>query len=666
MNIYNINKFFKPCINSVRDYKRKVLFFPAVLGFLIILLTICQISGTSIGIYHSYLFGKDIVDTNLIFNKPQSIRSDEWLVTTQLTIAQAENDFQPINNNFNGGKDISLLADAPHRGWSALFKPQNLAFFILPLEYAFAFKWWLLLFILAIAVYFFCLRLVSKNILFAVACSLAISCSPFVFWWYQTATIGTLCYGFLIMLASMSIIDNKKLILFRKELSIRKSILLKILALSYLLIAFAFILYPPFQISVAIVIIFFLTGYLIKSSVDKNKKQILAILTSFLMALAVSGGVVSLYVINHSETIKTISNTVYPGKRIVQSGGYDIKRILVTYLQPQLQREERGVNYITNQSESSSFILMPIFFILPATGLIVWIYIKYRKVEWVLLFILLCALVFLSNLFIPGLDLVSKLFLLHLVPHDRLLIGLGFLAIIMVIYMAKITTDNNFKMTRNMKLAAIIYSFIFFVAIVLCGIITSSEFPKFISNKYIVVALAAIQVIGFGALIINNKRLGISIIASLSIASVILIHPLYRGLGPIYNSSINQAIKELSSKQDVWAAAQDIYIENLPQMSGRPAVTGVSTYPNNQFWKNYSGLEGDEVYNRYSHSFLSTNNSGSLVLIAPDLYSISGSCERKINQKIDYIISVTPIESSCNKLIRVLSYPNGNFYFYKQ
>jgi hypothetical protein len=646
--------------------KNKVLLFPFILFILLIALTSLRLSGTSIGIYHEYLYGETSKDPDLLFGKPQSVRSDEWLVNTQLTIAQSQNDFQRLNENFIHDKDMSLLGDAPYLDWSAVFKPQNLAFFLLPLEYAFAFKWWFLLFGLMLSVYFFSLKLLPGKVLLAIAAALVLGFSPFVAWWYLTGTIATLGYGFLIALVSMSIIDQKRLTLFKKTYSHNASLAAKVIILFYLLSSFGLLLYPPFQIPIALVVTFFVLGYMLNTSHNHSIKNTLNLLFPFIITVVMAGGVLGAFLYERSAVFNTINNTAYPGKRIATSGGEDIKKLLTTYLQPQLQRENRGENYGTNQSESSAFILMPLYFILPAIGLLIWLYIKKRRVEWTLLGLLAISVIFLAQLFVPHIDILSKVFFLHLVPHYRLGVGLGFLAIMLVLYMVHLYIKYQLSFNRRAVISIVIYSLIFFVLMLWAGIETSKIYPTFISSKKLIVLLSGILMLGNILILLNRPRVGLWIVALFSFFSVLWVNPVYRGLGPLADSDVIKTIQTIAPPQATWAAAQDIFIENLPQISGRTAVTGVSTYPESEFWKTYSSEGSSFVYNRYAHMVLSSNNDSSLVLAAPDLVTISANCQRKIAEKIEYVVSVTPLSGGCYDLRRVISYPNIKFYIYKQ
>src|SRR5579871_4522235 len=170
---------------GIKRLFKSTWFFPLMLLVPLILLTVFKISGTSEGIYQQYIYGNSR-DANLLFGHPQPIRSDEWMYTTQLTIAQSQAGYPRINKNLGRGKDMSLIGDVPYKDWSSIFKPENLAFFAIPLANAFAFKWWLLLYLLIVSCYFFTLRLFNGRKLFAALFGLAIGFTPFIFWWYES------------------------------------------------------------------------------------------------------------------------------------------------------------------------------------------------------------------------------------------------------------------------------------------------------------------------------------------------------------------------------------------------------------------------------------------------------------------------------------------------
>src|SRR5688572_20935068 len=167
------NSLSKKAAQLGKQLVRSIWLFPVVLTFLLLIFTAFGIHGSSIGTYHTALHGPTAEDPNLLFGEPRSIRSDEWLVNTQLTIAQENNGYQRINQNIGNGQDVSLLSDAPYKEWSTFFKPHNAAFFALPFDNAFAFKWWVMGYLLALSCYFFTLCLLPGKRMLAALLSIA-------------------------------------------------------------------------------------------------------------------------------------------------------------------------------------------------------------------------------------------------------------------------------------------------------------------------------------------------------------------------------------------------------------------------------------------------------------------------------------------------------------
>ena len=85
-----------------------------MLTILLASLTIFKISGTSIGIYHNYFYGKS-PDSALLANKPRQIRSDEWLVNTQMIRAQSMSNYNETNKDIGNGQDMSLILDVTYK-----------------------------------------------------------------------------------------------------------------------------------------------------------------------------------------------------------------------------------------------------------------------------------------------------------------------------------------------------------------------------------------------------------------------------------------------------------------------------------------------------------------------------------------------------------------------
>lgn len=660
-------------VSRLRIHSHKLLasiwLFPILLAFILVLLTGFRISGTSVGIYFPYLFG-DQKDPSLITGKPQSVRSDEWLVNTQLTIAQSQSGFPRVNENMGStGRDMSLDIDVPYREWSVLFKPQNLIFFLLPLEYAFAFKWWLLLYILIIACYFLVLHVFPGRRLFAALMSLAVALSPYVFWWYQTTTIGSLAYGFLILLFVMKILDNKPISLLpaKHRDSPTLSLWLFSVLLAYLLVCFGLLLYPAFQLPVVIVCVMFVIGYLLTLLKDTEMtwREVMMRCLPIAGAVLVAGSIVGAFILTRSAAVKSIAATQYPGARYVESGGYAFDRLMGTFLQPQLQRGNHGLHYYLNQSESSNFLLiLPYIFI---AGLLLTYYRwrKERHIDYVFVMLQVTALLFFANLFVPLTTIFAKLTLLTQVPHERLSLGLGFLGVLHLLFMARNLSETKIKSQTLTILAAGYTSACLMVALAV-GHYTIRHFPDFISNYLLVVSAAVVFCSVIYLLLSRRFILMAGTMAAFSLLCVYNIHPLYRGLGPVVNSKLSTEITSVSRPSDSWASLDDIYVENAAVINNRDSLTGVQIYPDVMFWEQVSGNNSRYIYNRYAHVLLSANpNLKPLKLLQPDLFVVHFTCSTFILNNVDYVLTEQLLNEPCATTVSTVRYPARTFYIYR-
>lgn len=131
-----------PFVGAVTKTKKwfmtSVWLFPLAILVIIITLSALRISGSSIGYYHHILYGNQSKDSSLLYGQPRSIRSDEFLIGTQEIVGQSKSGFPKVDPYMD--HNVILQTEVPSKDWSAVFRPQNWSFFILPIENAFAFK----------------------------------------------------------------------------------------------------------------------------------------------------------------------------------------------------------------------------------------------------------------------------------------------------------------------------------------------------------------------------------------------------------------------------------------------------------------------------------------------------------------------------------------------
>lgn len=664
MSLYNNNKQAKHSKKKI--FIKKVLrsnyFFPTILLLPIIVLTLLGISGSSIGSYYKIFYGENPKDPNIVYGEPRSIRSDEWLVGTQQSIAQKESGFPAINNNIGNGQNMTLT-DLPYMEWSILFKPQNWSFFIMPLNNAFAFKWWIMGYLLIVGCYFFSLKLMPQKRLLSAIISLCIFFGAFVQWWYSYGTLGSLYYSFFIALTTIALFEQK---------TTRSKVILGIL-LSYLTICFILILYPPFQIACGIVLAVFLAGYLFNKYINHIKdKEILKSILIIAVALLISAGITGLFVFTRSDVIKTINNTTYPGKRIAQSGEFYKKHFFASHLGSQFLSDDKSKTYLingvnhTNQSEASNFLLLIPFLLIPSTVLLLVNYKKSKEVDWPLLIMNALFVVFLLHLFVPQFSIFSKYLLLDKVPSSRLLIGIGLLNTITIVLLIRNLERSKYRFNTWFISGYCLLIFLFQLYISYYFYSTSIGFIGLYKSVLLSVPVSVI------IFLLLKKQYLLSMLLYLVFGIYISaqVNPLYKGLGVLTNSELSQAIKSIGLKSNSSWISDERLLQGIATTNGERSISGVYFYPQKDLWISAS-FNNDTVYNRYANVVYQDNEEKiqktELKLIADDAFTVlSDPCNKFFkDNNIEYIVSINKVTSNCATIEKFIDNPATDIYIYK-
>lgn len=636
-------------------------FFPFICLILLLGLTVFKISGSSVGLYNQAFYGSENHDQNLLAHSPRGVRSDELLHLTPTAVGQVETDMNVINPTIGRGEDVSVVLDAPYREWSALFRPQNFAFFVLPLEYAFAFKWWLLAFLLLISCYYLCLALLPNKRLWAALIAIMVFFSPFVQWWYQTGTLACLFYSFFIALTSISLL---------RTTSKTKQLLLGGL-LAYELIAFALITYPPFQIPCALVTGIFLLGFLLDQRRRFSNIQLWRTVGIISGAAAIALLVIFIYLKTRADVVALFQHTAYPGQRVVDSGGFSINHFFSNYLMGNLQSSERASHYFMNQSEASNFLLISPFLFIPALYVTVSSWLKERRILWSLILTNSILVLLLARLFIPHLNPLFDLLQLSAVPHNRLLIGIGLASILQLIILLQYRSLAT-------PLIAWASALIGFVVSLIAGLLINQKHPGFIESTVQITLLSGV-VGGIIYLVLSRRdrliTLGLTAFALLACFSTISVHPLYRGLGPLISSDLIQAVKNTGDSKDIWAVADSRLLVTIPLAAGKPAITNIYTYPQKELWQPIDPTRQNEaIYNRFAHVILQLQPDSSfmpdatITLGADDYFTVqTTTCTPFLKQAaVKFILTPTLLaDPQCASLKQTITYPASTFYIYE-
>lgn len=570
--------------------------FPILVTFIFLLLVLFRISGTSIGVYDQMMNGLDHNDPALLTGNPQSIRSDEWILTTQMAIAQDSANFPSSNPNIGEGQNMNIILDVPTKHWSQIFRPQNWAFFVMPIENAFAYKWWFTAVLLVLAVYFVVLHFLPRKYLVASLLSVGFFFSGFIQWWYIGSTLACLAYPLLIALFFMHFLERG---------SLRRKAFLT-LCISYCLVAFAIILYPPFQIPCALVLLSFLIGYTIQRHTASKSFEVFMREHWYYIASGVlaSGFVIGLFLVGNIQTLNSISTTAYPGKRVISSGHYSTAHIFSGSLAFQHQRHPQIGSYsipkanAVNPSEASTFIFTSVFLLPP----VLIVCLRYRtspllkRRSMALLYSLgVVGIVFFIWLFLPHFDWLGTITKLDIVPQNRLVIGLGLLNLFLLLSIMHIYTKIESVSLR----LAVTYASLIFILLVFVHLRIQHAMPGFISAKLAVLLAAPVPLAVF-FLLRKYYTAGIAVLSIFIIVSSGNVNPLYQGLSIVTENQLAKYIAAYPDDGAYWVA-QDIYLENFALMNGKDSLSGVFTIPQLDVWEKIDDGKTSYKYNRYAH-----------------------------------------------------------------
>jgi hypothetical protein len=624
--------------------------FPAALFVVVILLSTFRISGSSVGSFHLDLYGANVPDKNLLYGQPLSVRSDEWLVSTPYTVSQSRFGYPQTNPTIGQGMDAAVLLDLPNKDWSELFKPQNWSFFVMPLEQAFAFRWWFIGWLMITSSYFVVLLLLPGRRLLAASLSLGLFFTPFIQWWYQTMTLAPVYYSFFAILTFWYIL---------RATSVRQKFALSA-AFGYVLSCFALVLYPPFQVPCALAAIAVCAGMLFEQKTWTWRGFVNTMIPA-LAGVVIAAVVIGLFFLAHSSTVKTIEGTVYPGHRVVASGGYSILHFLDGAFDRQLQFYNNANHYLGDQSSESNFLFLWPFLLIPSLYLTYRLWKLQRKIDYISLTVAALILLFAARLFLPLPQIFGEVLLLSSVPADRLLIGFGILNFFEVVIFVRQIQKQSLSLiwALAMGVAAILVQ-------LGVGLTLHAGYPLFITNLFLVTIISlTIGLIVF--LLIQHHEAAAAVILLLFVVwSTHRANPLYIGLGELTHSRLGAvATSQQNAYSSGWAYEGDVRYINLLQAYGLRTYSGTYPYPQLSLMRQFDPKgEYKNIYNRYAYVLFDPSISG-MKYYQQDEYAIGyNPCSPVFEKLIKHLVTEGPMSDNCLQLSATVTYPTANFYIY--
>lgn len=639
---------------------RIFLAFPTLIFLIVVGFSLFNFNGSSIGIYNKVLLGDNYVDNNIILGQPRSIRSDEWLVETPLAASQYFVNFKQENKLIGLGEKTSVFPEPPTNHWTTVYKPQNWAFFFLPFENAFAFKWWVRGFLLIFGAYLFLYKLTKGNLFLSIGGSISIFFTPFIQWWYSTTAVEGFAYLFFGLFTFINIFEFKKL----------TDLLFYSLLMVYFATSFVLLMYPPFLVPLTLLGITFCVGYILNNIKYLRKVRLKFYFFSLAIITILFGISTITFYLDFRDVIEIIRNTSYPGNREIFGGGFSWLKLFTGFFNLILQKTRPIPPVFGNESETSNtFIIFP--FVLPITLFFSLknLFLK-KQVDAVSLALTIYILLLSIWMFVGLPNLLTKGLLLTLSSSERALSGIiaaNFLLIFYYISRAEIAKNLNYKIsTLLLSLAA-------GLNIIFLGYYIRYYYPTFGLNQPIILlgAFSSFFLVYF--VLMQRKILFILVLVVFSVISSIKVNPIYKGLQPILYSKVSNEFNKFDmSNNSRWVVYDDLILANLLVANGHNSLNSTHIYPQKNIWSRFDPeSQNYKTWNRYAHVVFSTPTSKKRIefsLNQADYFTVKvDPCDKLFNEfEVNYFVFHYENSFSCLKEIKKITYTVQPIYIYQR
>lgn len=621
--------------------------FPGLSLGLVCLFTILGWSGTSSGALRQAVTGI-AADDRLIAGHPRSVRSDEWLVATPLTVSQVEHGLSRVNPSIGGGTDVSLPFAVPYADWSTVVRVENLPYLVLPLPNAFAAAWWLMSWILAVGAYALVLALLPGRYFVAFALAAALLFSPFVQWWYIPATLlslGWACWAAAAYIAAT-----------RASSPLRRWALTA--AAGYSAAALALVSYVPFTIPCALAAATVCIGWTLRADPGVTWRQRSREGARGLVALVLAGTITLAFLLSRRELVTALASTSYPGHRRVPTGGGQLSRLLGGFLDHGLLPARPALGgYAPNASEAASFLLFGLYLLVPAGWLVARSARRGQRPDGMLPCLAALCVLFGLDLAVPGLAVLATVTGLGLVPHKRLVIGFGLLGFVLVAAVLREADRQKVRWPR--WLLAITGAW----AAAVCTLTAhriAQHAPGFTgpAARY---AMPALAVGVICVALLRWPKLGAAGALLAGVAISAPVNPLYRGVYDIRATRLGESIQAIDQQNPGgWVSVAGLTSTGVLAQVGVQHWSGVYGVPDPALWS-WVDPTGRyrEIWNRYAYVLFTDEAAAERVqLVQDDVVVVNiDPCAANGRSPVRHILSDRPLPASCLTLAATL--PEG-------
>lgn len=582
---------------------------------------------------------------------PRLIRTDEWASSMLYKLSQGvgneEDRFLYFNDRLRGTEtDMFTLVDAPVKSILMIGKPLQLGFVFFGNDAGISFYWYGKLVLMLLGSYEICRIITKDKRKVSLVGMIAITFSAATQWWY---CMDTLIWGqLIIVLVNKFMITNKKYVKY-----------LCALGLISVLLAYAFVLYPAWQIPFvyvlfAVFIFMFVTN--IKDGYRFTIHDVIVITLTVLTVLAF----VTAWFVTSKDAIEATMSTDYPGQRREVGGG---SFILYSYIYNIFYPYKDAFNPCETSSMLSFYPIPMIFGILYL--------VRNRKDEKIkddLLFLIPTIFigVFLTVWCKYGFpEIIAKLSLMSMSTSQRASIALGTINIYILMYLFGRMEDRKEENVNKTKDLKNILSVL--VKIVIAVLFT--VYALYIARKHLVIFLPPMDAyLGKIKILISGVLFGITFISIfnmdkkcfrniaytmiviIALVGGITVNPVSRTTDVIYEKPISKKFAEIREKDPdaIWLGDDTgWYLNNYMVANGLRVINSSNVYPNFDLFEKVLGEERAKepdnrtIFNRYCHVNINLGKyeEDRVFAAAADNLVIELNTESLEKLDVDYIVA---------------------------
>lgn len=582
---------------------------------------------------------------------PRLIRTDEWASSMLYKLSQGvgneEDRFLYFNDRLRGTEtDMFTLVDAPVKSILMIGKPLQLGFIFFGNDAGISFYWYGKLILMLLGSYEICRIITKDKRKVSLVGMIAITFSAATQWWY---CMDTLIWGqLIIVLVNKFMITNKKYVKY-----------LCALGLVSVLLSYAFVLYPAWQIPFvyvlfAVFIFMFVTN--IRDGYRFTIHDVIVITLTVLTVLAF----VTAWFVTSKDAIEATMSTDYPGQRREVGGG---SFILYSYIYNIFYPYKDAFNPCETSS-MLSFYPIPIIF-----GILYLV--RNRKDEKIkddLLFLVPAIFigVFLTVWCKYGFpEIIAKLSLMSMSTSQRASIALGTINIYILMYLFGRMEDRKEESVNKTKDLKNILSVL--VKIVIAVLFT--VYALYIARKQLVTFLPPMDAyLGKIKMLISGILFGITFISIfnmdkkcfrniayvmiviIALVGGITVNPVSRSTDVIYEKPISKKFAEIREKDPdaIWLGDDTgWYLNNYMVANGLRVINSSNVYPNFDLFEKVLGKERAKepdnrtIFNRYCHVNINLGKyeEDRVYAAAADNLVIELNTESLEKLDVDYIVA---------------------------